>query len=156
MGEKDLYRIYPIYHYLKELEKNGKLNTNFKQDSGKRETGLMISEHGGLKTIQDYYDLTSHDYHYLYSIGWREFVPDILSLEPRTIIIEFQEESKPKRGYLRAKNVKRGHAEFNKRDVDKKIYYEIINALYLEIWESQDWKKELEKFLQKHNLLIKK
>ncbi len=155
MGVKDLHRLNPIYSYLKDLEREGRIKTNFKEDSGQRETGMMISEYGGLKTIEQYNFMTPEEYHEERKKGWREFVPDLLSYSPKTIIIEFNEESKRKRGYFNAKFTKRGHGEFNKRDVDKDIYYSIIKALYLQIWESDNWKEVLDKFLIDNKLMEK-
>lgn len=133
MGHKDLDSLYPIVQEARRISDEFHLGFSFKWDQGDYETRIDISEQG-------YCFLGNGQ---LPLIGYQIFCPDILDYHNK-IIIEFEEESKPNKGAKRRK----GHFEFNKRDVRRDEYYKLGKFDVLKIWESnKNWKEDLKQFL---------
>jgi len=140
LGGKDLERIHPVYRYCVDFCKAKKIKNHFREDSGSFETLVCINHDGICRT---YHEKSNYDF--------VTFVPDIIDYQNR-IIIEIEEESKPKTGFFGAKNKKRGHWEEAKHDVERDEAYNLAGFKLHKVWESEiktnSWRKKLHQFLE--------
>lgn len=133
MGHKDLDSLFPIVQEARRISDEFGMGFSFRWDMGDYETRVDINESGHTWLGSGQLPLT----------GYRIFCPDIMDYKNK-IIIEFEEECKPNKGAKRRK----GHFEFNKRDVKRDWYYKLGKFDVLKIWSSnKKWKEDLKQFL---------
>lgn len=145
MGLQDLDRINPVYRACTDFCKLAEIPFSFKEDLGTYETIIAINEQG------DWYipDNTSTDWD---SVNGKVFCPDIIDYSNR-IIIEFEEESGPKKPG--AKLARKGHGHqgdySTKRDQKRNDAYEAAGFTVYRLWEStfknENWRVKLFEFL---------
>lgn len=122
MGEVDIESLMKIKQYIQDLNRGNGWDFVFKVDHGKYETKLGDDD--------DFY------------------VPDLIDYSNQ-LIIEYEEESKPRKG---PKIIKKGHWEESRHDFYRDQFYTDRNYLILKIWESElkidkVWQDKLYKFL---------
>lgn len=147
MGYQDFDRLHEIYTYIFNAH-----GLTFEVDSGRKETVVFIDEYGNWTRPEQF-----RDHHYYTSQGFQQFIPDLMFIDRKknlVIVIEYQEEPTPNRGYLKAKRGKKGHDEYSTHDRNKDLFYELAGFKQIKIWESdQNWTDILDKKL---NQIIKK
>lgn len=146
MGEADIENLNKIYTCCNQACRLLDLPFQFKEDTGRFETAIVINEEGKIEISGAY-------------SNWDEiknlslFVPDILDYQNK-IVIEFEETpGKPRHG---AKLAKKGHDPdgMDKRTSNRDLYYSIAKLRVLKIfdYEFEDdskWKIKLVEFLIK-------
>ena len=136
LGHSDIEQLNKIYRYVTELSQENQWPFVFKEDSGDKETAIMVLDNGmTLMPPQQF-------------LQGEIFVPDIMDWHNK-IIIEYEEEAKPDKGAKKRK----GHFEGNTRDSNRDKYYtKIANPPFklYKIWESdKNWKPGVKAFLEK-------
>lgn len=142
MGHYDLEKLL----YIKKLcrQVNPKYNFTVDVDTEEGQTRVYINDDGVWFRARN---VSEEEAVRWKSWGYKIFVPDLADFTYK-LIIEYQEEPKPNKGYMKAKITKKGHDELS--DTDKDTYYYLAGFKQLKVWEH--WKDEdiitaLEKFL---------
>ena len=138
MGIQDLTELFQIYSWIKEFNANFGTNLKFVVDTDTQKSRNLIlinPDNGQFKKV-DY--LTLEQAQEFKNSGFLMFVPDLLDLKNK-LIVEYQEEQKPNKGYFHAKITKKGHDELS--DELKDLAYQKAGFLQLKLWENQPDKK---------------
>ena len=129
----------------------------FIEDSGDQETAIAINQYGIVKKITN---ISKQEFEQYYLDGFLVFVPDVLDFINK-IIIEFEEETGPKKPG--AKLARKGHGHEGdldtKRDYRRNKYYQYGEFFVIRVWESNFkipalWKAKLAMELLEHHRKI--
>lgn len=150
MGEQDIERIYPVYRACVDFCKLADLPFSFKEDTGSMDTMIEFVE--SKDKVIAIHPPNSKSWEESKTNGTRLFNPDICDFEHK-IIIEFEEETGPKRPG--AKMARKGHGHQGdydtKRDTNRNEYYSQAGFTVFRLWEStyknENWKILLFDFL---------
>ena len=140
LGHSDIEQLNKIYRYVTELSQENQWPFVLKEDSGDKETAIMVLDNGmTLMPPQQF-------------LQGEIFVPDIMDWHNK-IIIEYEESAKPNTGHMKAKKHK-GHSDYtNTRDSNRDNYYtKIANPPFklLKIWDwNKTWQTDAKVFLEK-------
>ena len=149
MGIQDLQKLFEINQQIRQFDKKKYYNFIIDTDTKEGKTRIVIDEFGRWKKTPC---LTEEQAIQFRKKGFRQFVPDLIDFKNK-IIIEYQEESKGRKGVLRRRGKinKKGHDEFS--DEDKDIFYELAEFNQLKRWENTsqtEQDEELKNFLKKN------
>ena len=143
MGEQDLERLYPIYRACTDFCTIAELPFSFKEDLGDYETIIAINGNDWYRPDP------KQDWN---SICGEIFVPDIIDYSNH-IIIEFEEETGPRKSGSRLARKGHGHEGDldTKRDTKRNEYYKQAGFSVFRLWEltykNENWKAKLFMFL---------
>lgn len=150
MGHQDIERLYPVYRACTDFCKLAELPFSFKEDTGSLDTMIEFIESD--EKIEAVHPPISKNWEESKKNGNHLFNPDICDFEHK-IIIEYEEETGPKRPG--AKMAKKGHGHEGdydtKRDANRNLYYHEAGFSVFRLWEynykNSNWKIQLFDFL---------
>ena len=148
LGLSDLVPLHDIYNECRRLEKEFNWGFQWKVDNGAYETAIEFYE-----TIQFPFKLEA--YHPPISKDWSTVrflkCPDILHWDDKGVKIAIEYEEEPKLSKLGPKKGKKGHSEFNSKDVERNTLYKLSGIYLFQVWQTHyedgSYKKKLKKFL---------